>query len=377
MFVRGDRTVDLTDNNTTPTNTTLRSSGTLHSGDFSQSFTTSNQQFAMIANPYQAIVDFEEVLSDASTTGLNSSFMYVWDPNINTRGAYVTVDVTVGNGMALPTSSDANKFLQPGQSVFVPTTGPSNIMFRESDKTVTESLTQVFSSLNQNTFISISLKDATNTNLLDQTILQFDTAYDNAVTTQDAYKFTNIDESLASVVNGDLLSINRKQLPVANDITPLHLSRYRSSAYNFEIEVSLGASINATLVDQATGQRTLLQDGMNNISFNVTSASSNVDRFYIEYSNATLNTGDISLTNSLAVYPNPVTDNTFVLNSSYLNGKEVTITLFNTLGQKIYSTTTDFNNSYIVQPSLKLSSGMYILKVQTGEETGTVKVIVK
>ncbi|OUS12233.1 hypothetical protein A9Q93_10420, partial [Nonlabens dokdonensis] len=177
--------------------------------------------------------------------------------------------------------------------------------------------------------------------------------------------------------NGDLLSINRKQLPVANDITPLHLSRYRSSAYNFEIEVSLGASINATLVDQATGQRTLLQDGMNNISFNVTSASSNVDRFYIEYSNATLNTGDISLTNSLAVYPNPVTDNTFVLNSSYLNGKEVTITLFNTLGQKIYSTTTDFNNSYIVQPSLKLSSGMYILKVQTGEETGTVKVIVK
>lgn len=377
MFVRGDRTVDLTDNNTTPTNTTLRSSGTLHSGDFSQSFTTSNQQFAMIANPYQAIVDFEEVLSDASTTGLNSSFMYVWDPNINTRGAYVTVDVTVGNGMALPTSSDANKFLQPGQSVFVPTTGPSNIMFRESDKTVTESLTQVFSSLNQNTFISISLKDATNTNLLDQTILQFDTAYDNAVTTQDAYKFTNIDESLASVVNGDLLSINRKQLPVANDITPLHLSRYRSSAYNFEIEVSLGASINATLVDQATGQRTLLQDGMNDISFNVTSASSNVDRFYIEYSNATLNTGDISLTNSLAVYPNPVTDNTFVLNSSYLNGKEVTITLFNTLGQKIYSTTTDFNNSYIVQPSLKLSSGMYILKVQTGEETGTVKVIVK
>ncbi len=377
MFVRGDRTVDLTDNNTTPTNTTLRSSGTVHKGDYSDSFTTSNGEFAMIANPYQAIVDFEEVLNDVSTSGLNSTFMYVWDPNINTRGAYVTVDVTMGDGMALPSSSDANKFLQPGQSVFVPTTGPSNIMFRESDKAVDQDLTQVFSSFNQNSFLSITLKDATSSNLLDQTILQFDSAFDNAITTQDAYKFTNIDESLASVVNGDLLSINRKQLPVVNERTNLHLSNYRSSTYNFEIEVALGAGLQATLVDQESGQRTLLQDGINNVPFTVSTAGSNTDRFYIEYSNTTLSLEGISLTNSLSVYPNPVTGNSFVLRSDYLSGKEVTMSLFNTLGQQVYSVVTDFDNTFTIKPSLELSSGMYILKVQTQDETATVKIIVK
>ncbi|AGC75639.1 putative secreted protein (Por secretion system target) [Nonlabens dokdonensis] len=377
MFVRGDRTVDLTDNNTTPTNTTLRSSGTIYQGDFTQSFTTANGEFAMIANPYQAIVNFEEVLSDASTSGLNPTFMYVWDPNINTRGAYVTVDVTVGDGMALPASSTANKFLQPGQSVFVPTTGPSSIQFRESDKAVNQTLTQVFSSFNQNSFLSITLKDAASMNLLDQTIFQFDPTFDNAVTTQDAFKFTNIDESLASMVNGDLLSINRKQLPIASERTNLHLRNYRSSTYVFEIEVALGAGLNATLVDQESGQRTPLQDGMNSISFNVNASGSDVDRFYIEYSNVTLNLNEISLSNSLSIYPNPVTENTFVLSSDYLNGKEVTMILFNTLGQRVYDVTTEFNNNFTIKPSLKLSSGMYILKVQTAEESGTVKVIVR
>ena len=65
------------------------------------------------------------------------------------------------------------------------------------------------------------------------------------------------------------------------------------------------------------------------------------------------------------------------MSSAYLLGKEVQLGMYNTLGQKVYENTVVFNGTQTITPSAILSSGMYLLKVSTGEETATVQLIVK
>lgn len=377
MMVRGDRTTDLTNNNAIPSVTTLRASGTVHTGDFVRSYTTVNGEFAMISNPYQAAVDFKNVLIDGSTSGVNANFVYVWDPTLNTRGAYATVDMSTLNGTAIPFSSGANKFLQPGQSVFVPTTGASGMTFKESHKAVDQPLTAVFGAYNQNSFITISLKDVNAIELLDQAIMKYESGFSNMVTQEDAIKFMNLDETLALTSGADRLSIERRQLPVDGDITPIYLSNYRSSSYTMDLEVALNVGLIAILVDQETGTRRLLQEGHNTVSFSVGASGSSDNRFLIEYADNTLSLVENNLINSISVYPNPVEHNSFQVSSTYLLGKEVQLRMYNTLGQKVYENVTFFNETQTITPSAILSSGMYLLKVSTGDESATVQLIVK
>jgi hypothetical protein len=377
VMVRGDRTTDLTNNNATPSVTTLRASGAVHTGDFVRSYTTDNGEFAMISNPYQAAVDFKTVLNDAATSGVNVNFVYVWDPTLNIRGAYATIDMSTLNGTAIPFSSTANKFLQPGQSVFVPTTGASGMTFKESHKAVDQPLTAVFGAYNQNSFITISLKNASASELIDQATMQYDSGFSNMLTQEDAIKFMNLDETLAFTSGADQLSIERRQLPVDGDITPIYLSNYRSNSYTMDLEVSLNAGLTAILVDQEIGTRRLLQDGHNAVSFSVTASGSLDNRFLIEYANSTLSLEEDNLINSISVYPNPVENNSFQVSSTYLLGKEVQLRMYNTLGQKVYENASVFNATQTITPSTILSSGMYLLKVSTGEESATVQLIVK
>ena len=66
LLVRGDRSVDLTDNDATPTTTTLISTGDLQVGTVTEEFpnaTSSSTTFAFVANPYQSRIDVSEVLT--------------------------------------------------------------------------------------------------------------------------------------------------------------------------------------------------------------------------------------------------------------------------------------------------------------------------
>ncbi|WP_213521557.1 reprolysin-like metallopeptidase [Nonlabens sp.] len=377
IMVRGDRTTDLTNNNAQPSVTILRASGSVHTGDYSRSYSTVNGGFAMVSNPYQAAVDFKNVLNDVATSGLNTNFVYVWDPTLNTRGAYATVDMSTLNGTAFPGSSAANKFLQPGQSVFVPATGVSGWTFKESHKAVDQPITPVFGAYHQNHFITISLKDASGIELIDQATMQYGSSFSNSVTQEDAVKFVNLDETLAFTTGSDQLSIERRQLPMDGDITPIYLSNYRSNSYIMDLEVALNAGLTAILVDQELGTRRLLQDGHNALSFSVGASGSMNNRFLIEYADGTLSVEENSLINSIAVYPNPIENNSFQVSSTYLLGKEVQLSMYNALGQNIYERVTFFTDIQRIKPSVVLRSGVYLLKVSTREESATVQLIVK
>src|SRR5690606_31379977 len=98
--------------------------------------------FNFIGNPYQAIVNMNDVLENS--TNLNDGYYWIWDPTESERGAYILVDLP--SASSVPSSSAANEFLQPGQAAFVVTlnAGAASILFEESDKAVAAEPTEVF-----------------------------------------------------------------------------------------------------------------------------------------------------------------------------------------------------------------------------------------
>ncbi|NGZ90415.1 hypothetical protein G7034_09125, partial [Psychroflexus sp. C1] len=86
LMVRGDRGIDLSDNDSEGA-TTLLSTGDLKVGSISPTFpsaTSVSNTFAFVANPYQSRIDVSEVLSNNSNA-VDDKY-WVWDPMINTRG---------------------------------------------------------------------------------------------------------------------------------------------------------------------------------------------------------------------------------------------------------------------------------------------------
>jgi hypothetical protein len=118
LMIRGDRSINIEQNNTSPTNTRLSATGTLIVGSYTPTtllFTNVDNDFNFIANPYHAQVDIRELINNS--LNLKDMEYYVWDPTLNTRGGYATVDLNTNNSPA----GDANVYLQPMQAAFVRT----------------------------------------------------------------------------------------------------------------------------------------------------------------------------------------------------------------------------------------------------------------
>ena len=375
MFVRGDRTVDLSNNNAAPTSTTLISRGTMLNGDVTNSFNTISGDFIMIANPYQAIVDIEDVLNDISTTGVNTEFAYLWDTTQNTRGAYITVDFSGTTASFVPSNSNATRYLRPGQALFLPVTGSSSITFKESHKDITASIAEVYRNVPVTTNrLDLRLKNSNGT-ILDEARIDFGSQYSNGITTEDAYKFPNLDESIAVLSNGNSLAISKMDFPDSQDRTPLDITNYRDSEFKLEIQVFPIDNISPVLLDNFLGTRTALSSGVNLFEFTVNSVTASADsnRFHIEYSPATLSNGDHASMDQIVAFPNPATDK-ITISSTFLSGKKVSYKLVNALGQIVFDQMENYNRPTVIDTS-NLSKGMYILSITHAQKSKSIKVL--
>ncbi|WP_083925467.1 hypothetical protein, partial [Psychroflexus tropicus] len=208
LFIRGDRGINVTSNSAIPTNTRLRATGALLIGNTTQSVLSNvGGEVSFVANPYQAQVDMNTVLS--ASTNISTAEYYVWDPTLGGaptvgqqggRGAYVTVDLPAGTNSI---TSSANQYLQPMQAAFVLTSvnGPASVTFEESMKAVEQTQTEV-KSLSKAEYINIQLFDAESyaegNTPSDGLRIKFDKSY-NKTTEDDSPKLSNLDENLARV----------------------------------------------------------------------------------------------------------------------------------------------------------------------------------
>ena len=391
LFIRGDRNYDLSSEPADSPNSDvkLRATGSLAVGSQTFSLNPNQDLYSFVGNPYQAIVNMNTVMSNTNTSNVNTNFYWVWDPNMSQRGAYVAVDLSSG-ALSNPnsidvSSSEANEFVMPGQSFFVQTlsNGAADLEFTEATKDVSQNPTQVFS---DNEITSINLRlyktaDFNNGEMESDALgINFSTDASNAVDQFDAAKFFNPDENLARSQNGELLSIEKRNMPAVNESLALFTNGYTVDNYTFVITLSnLSTDATAYLVDAYTGDQILLSDGENQISFSVDQnipGSIVTDRFSITFDVDTFGVDDQQLTNDFKVYPNPVDNAEVNIQIPNIKG-EAKISLYNMVGQRVMTSSSTFNNGTTSLNIGEQASGVYFLEVNQANENLKKQIIIK
>ncbi|MGB5941629.1 MAG: T9SS type A sorting domain-containing protein [Leeuwenhoekiella sp.] len=407
IFVRGDRSIDLTRNDSEGS-TVLRANGTLTTGNVTLDENTLNlgdyeaggNGSSLVANPYQTPIDMEAVLNSA--TDLNQNIYHIYDPTLGDRGAFVSVNFGgtpasdfnqfsfVAPDGSVISESDANRYLQPGQAAFITTLDPGtdgtatpSMTFAESNKFLGSTNDGVFlkGRLNAQALkssISVSLFQASefveDAKPRDAVLVRFDNSYSNGADGQDGRKSTNLDENIATVVNDNQLSIDNRFTPVVGDEIQLKLTNYRNSEYILRIAIAGQENLEVYLVDKYLNKETLLnQDILNNISFSVKasdSESSASDRFKVVFRENALGQNDFELL-GFSVFPNPIKDILTVVIPEAEN--KVKMTLHTILGQQVMSTQVS-SGSTIIDVN-QLQAGVYLVTLQTSRGTFTKRLI--
>ncbi|WP_396602434.1 MopE-related protein [Algibacter sp. R77976] len=382
ILVRGDRNTDLTNNNATPSVTTLRATGELtaeNEGSSTIAITVPEQRFIAIGNPFQSQVDMDAVLT-TNATNITPTFYWVWDPTLGYRGAYTTI--IASSGMSVPADSDANQYLQAGQAGWVYTqgAGDSSLSFTQASKANSEMETEVFKTSSKNDEsvgqLSLSLYEssalANNESAADGLLILFDTEGNNAVDGLDAPKITNLDENFATNNNGTLLSIENRAAPQDAEEIQLEINTYRNTNYTIVAEGIAMQGETAYLSDAYTSVLTEIpQNGTVNYAYSVDSSieeSVAGDRFKIIYAATALSVDTLDM-DKILLYPNPTSIGKFYLNIP-LEMDDLEVTIYNALGAKIYNKTGLTGGSKAtIDTSFILNQGMYFVKLSSHGKT--------
>ena len=381
LMVRGDRTIDLTNNAPTATNTTLRATGNLYIGTKTiTSLNTNANGYSFIGNPYQSPVDMQQVVANA--TNINASFYYVWDPTVATRGAYVTGILSSNTNNFL--DSSVNNYLQPSQACFVKTNanGSASLSFTEEYKYTSSTNEAIFRSENTiSSSIRLTLYDSNALSLqqpaLDGVLIFFDANNSNDVDGNDAGKFTNLDETFSTVNGVKSLSVESRALALQSDNIPLKISQYRGTNYTLIATGNNMSGETAYLHDTFLQTYTeISQNSTINYSFSIDSANASAatNRFEIVFYNPTL-----SLTTNevldFTLYPNPSNGsfNIVIPNTDSSTKMEV----FNTLGQNVFISNLNHSGLNFIDTGKILTSGIYYVKISQARKDVIKKLIIE
>ncbi len=373
LLVRGDRSVNLNDNNSLPTETKLVSKGNLRSGSFSlqpQTFASHQKNHSLIGNPYQSKIDISDLLSKSSD--VNPNHYYVWDPKLNNKGGYVTVDLA--DGTNVQGSSSAGLIVEAGEAFFLEATTKSPILnFSEDLKRSSNTSDQIGAGENltgvSTLKIQLMRQDQT---IIDGVKLKFDENGNNQIDLKDASKMENQDENLAVVNGTELLSIESRNSPLRNESISLYTSNWRTQNYSFKISIAHMEDTEVILHDKYLEDKFLIKDG-DVYSFNVDQnikASTDANRFEIVFSNENLSASGFDQS-SLKLYPNPVKDHFRI--ATPWTGESLQLDIYTLLGKQMLSKTVISDDINIATESF--SEGVYLVKLSKDKEVYTTKIV--
>ena len=387
LLIRGDRTTNLISNDAPHTSTTLRFRGALRTGNYpvpSSDLSSVVDQYNLVANPYQALVDVKTILQGSDATDLDENFIYIYDPTLGTRGGYAAVDISISDPSSTPYdgvsgTTNADENLLPNQAFFVKTTGTSpSLTFKENHKNVNANFATTFSDDNGLAQFNINLKRQPENLLVDGVTVRFDATYSNAVDDADAAEFWNFDEQLALFNSGYYLSIEKRAIPEEGDEIQLYTANYKTDTYLWQIDMS-NINREAVLYDSYLDTETpLIMNELSNISFSVDAnvpESVNPLRFSIRFMEETLSL-ETQQAPKFMVYPNPVTHNRFSI-FGLAEGEKANIKIVSMSGKVVFTATqiTEMETSIVLKKAL--STGVYQLIVEQNKAIHHSKLIVK
>jgi len=248
--------------------------------------------------------------------------------------------------------------------------GQKSITFKESHKALAGNVVpNVYR--NSNNAPSAQLKGTLMRNeggqltIADGFAVAFKNSYSNDVDLKDAQKRINSDENVGISNSGKILSIETRKMPHNNDVLNLYTADYEATEYTFKLNVSGLDNVTAYLQDTYTATEVELTEGQDvEYSFNVNAAdaaSTATNRFNIVFTTSALKSDKFGISD-FKVYPNPVSDNKFTIETPFEG--DTTVVLFNQLGQQINCKTSVAGNAVNVEPQIELAAGIYMVQVE-------------
>jgi hypothetical protein len=398
VLIRGDRTGTLI---TQPSQAnmnvpvTLSATGTVTTGSVTFNSSSSpapindtnnniTDGYSLIGNPYVNTINWNNL----TKTGLTDTY-YTWDSNMGTsdqRGRYVAYNSTTFSNNA---SSSVNQYIQPGQAFFVKNTTlgtPGSITFNETDKLGTN-ITNNFYRTTNTDFSRLELQVYQTSELalggypIDAAVSVFDNQFTNAIENGDVTKLSTGIENI-SFLNSDLtLTIDARSQVVPTDELQVQLQQFQANKnYTFRTHFNnFDPATTPFLVDTYLNQYTALANtATTDVAFTTTTdaLSYGTNRFKIVFQNNALNNPNFNAEN-IVVYPNPVTNNQFnIAFPSYLTG-EVAIKIINIIGQTVYETKTEAQNTITITPKKSLSQGLYFVELTNQGKSSTKKITIQ
>lgn len=286
IYIRGDRSMSTTiplSINMPTSSTTLRANGTIVQGPvsgFTNAF-TGGGALNLVTNPYPSPIDWQAVR--AASSNITDYYTY-WNPNVGTRGGFVTVSSS---------EMGPQRYIQSGQAFFVESDGVGVpvVNIQESHKAsgnnnevflVPPPPNEAFSSL-------LYFKEPSGyRRLADEANVWYGNGFDTAVNAKDAREINNWNENIAILRAGKRLSVEQRPVIVSRDTIPLFMNNMKQRDYEFEFrpQAFTNPSVSAELIDNFLGTRKLLSVIDSTIvHFSVTAdaASAATNRFMVVF----------------------------------------------------------------------------------------------
>jgi|GEM_PF-4135276 len=351
------------------TETTITTTGNLISGNVTLPILSNS--FNLIANPYSSALDIAGMIEDNAETKI-----WLLDPSTGI-GVYYTYDGILWTPNT-PALEDRN--IELGQGFFVRSTG--NTFTINANKRVAGSsnnwLIRQQTESNNHEVLRVLLYKNINNNfqLFDGIATVNHEQGNNAIDEADATKLFNFSDNIMFANGNSNLSIEYRNLPLENDVQPIHLTGTTATSYQLRvfIENHTNSGLAPYLEDALTNSLTAIPTDGSALIYpfqGVISSTTNPDnRFKIVYQQP-LSISDNIIT-SVVVHPNPVTSKQ--LNIRMPQNEPAVYQVSNILGQVIKrGNLTNIENTI----DFDINSGVYMLNIIQGDKYYSNKIIVK
>jgi hypothetical protein len=286
IYIRGDRSMSTTiplSINMPTSSTTLRANGTIVQGPvtgFTNAF-TGGGALNLVTNPYPSPIDWQAVR--AASSNITDYYTY-WNPNVGTRGGFVTVSSA---------EMGPQRYIQSGQAFFVESDGVGVpvVNIQESHK-ASGNNNEVFlvpPPPNEAFSTSLYFKEPSNyRRLADEASAWYGNGFDTAVNAKDAKEINNWNENIAILRANKRLSVEQRPVIIRRDTIPLFMNNMKQRDYEFEFrpQAFTNTSLSAELVDNFLGSRTMLSvvdSTVVNFSVTTDPASAATNRFMVVF----------------------------------------------------------------------------------------------
>jgi hypothetical protein len=370
ILIRGDRSIDLSDNAATANNCILSAKGTHTPGDklintsSTSALSDSIGGYSLIGNPFPSAIDWNSI----NRNNIASTY-YTWraQGGANGKGTYVNYNASG----QVSSDGNINSTIGSGSAFMVQTIGSNpSLTIEETDKVSNAQGSQILGKTKSGE-LRLTLTDW-DSSYLDALLIYENPNAKNTTEEYDSKKWINPGISFYSLSEDESkLSIQGISNWESLTLIPIGWEKQEKKKYRLHFSSSLSANIPVYFIDQFTKRSFLLKSEMDyDFEVNEETESAASNRFYLSKENTSgLVKSNFGL--NLHVFPNPCYDEISIQNP---------IPTMENIHYKILDIQGNLVQTGLLDQSLKINTsplapGVYFLEFHQGQQQLTKKII--